>query len=201
METARRMLPKTGFSGLSVRELARRAGVNVAMFHYHFGSKKAFRRRILEETYEAFLNTFREAAEGDGQPRVRLRKMLVAVARFARENRGCYTLMLRELLNAEPDTLAFAKENFPRHISLVLRLLEECRREGTIRPLPLPMLAMFSMSTMGLPNIAVTAFEQNGIKTFEGKPLKTFAEKLLSDEMIETRADMVMAALAKERKR
>src|SRR5437879_1701598 len=103
LATARTMLPKTGFSGLSIREVARRAGVNVGMFHYHFRSKEAFRRRVLEEVYEDFLQTFREAAEGPGTPRERLRSVLVAFARFARDNRVFYTLLVRELLNAQPD--------------------------------------------------------------------------------------------------
>src|SRR5258708_2002214 len=111
---ARGMLPEKGLTGLSVREVARRAGVNVGMFHYHFKSKKAFQRRVLEECYEDFLGTFREAAGGRGTPHERLRGVLVAVARFARDNRVFYTLMIRELLNAQPDMAEFAKENFPR---------------------------------------------------------------------------------------
>ena len=193
---ARALIPETGFSGLSVREVARRAGVNVGMFHYHFKTKDAFIQRVLSEVYGDFLESFQEAAQGAGSPRVRLRRVLVASARFAREHRVFYTLMIRELLNGQPAMSAFAKVNFPRHVSVVMALMEECRREGLVRPIPTPMLCMFAMSTMGLPNVAVTAFERNGVRAAGGRPLKEFAEMLLSDAMIETRADMVMAALA-----
>jgi AcrR family transcriptional regulator len=193
---ARAMVPAAGFSGLSVREVARRAGVNVGMFHYHFKTREVFVRRVMDEVYEDFFKTFVEAAEGSGGARARLRRVLVAFARFARENRVLYTLLLRELLNSQPDILAFAKEKFPRHAGVLIGLLSECRKEGVVRPLPVPSLAMFSMSTMGLPNIVVTAFEANKIKTIAGTPLREFSETLLSDEMIETRADMVLAALA-----
>ena len=198
---ARAMLPQTGFSGLAVREVARRAGVNAGMFHYHFKTKEAFLQRVLSECYEDFLETFLDAAQGPGGSRARLRRVLVSFARFARDNRVMYALMLRELLNARPEMLAFAKANFPRHASVVMRLIEECRKEGTVRPLPVPMLAMFAMSTMGLPNVVVEALERNRVRTLADRPAKEFSAMLLSDAMIEQRADMAMAALAPARRR
>ena len=199
VSAARAMLPETGFSGLAVREVSRRAGVNAGMFHYHFKTKEVFLQRVLQECYEDFLQSFREAAEAPGSSRARLRRVLVSFARFARDNRVLYTLMLRELLNARPEMYAFAKVNFPRHASVVIRLIEDCRREGTVRPLPVPMLAMFAMSAMGLPNVVVAGLERNGARTMLGRPVKEFSGMLLADEMIETRADMVMAALASGR--
>jgi AcrR family transcriptional regulator len=196
VSAARAMLPRTGLSGLCVREVARRAGVNAGMFHYHFKTKDVFVRRVLQECYEDFLQSFREAAEGPGGPRARLRRVLVSFGRFARDNRVMYTLMLRELLNASPEMYDFAKANFPRHASMVLSLIDDCRREGTVRPLPVPMLAMFAMSSMGLPNVVVAGLERNGARTLMGRPASEFSEMLLSDAMIDERADMVMAALA-----
>jgi AcrR family transcriptional regulator len=196
VSAARDMLPETGFSGLAVREVARRAGVNAGMFHYHFKTKEAFLHRVLQECYEHFLESFREAAEAPGSSRARLRRVLISFGRFARDNRVMYTLMLRELLNARPEMYAFAKANFPRHASVVMSLMEACRKEKTVRPLPVPMLAMFAMSSMGLPNVVVAGLERNGVRTMLGRPVKEFSGMLLADEMIETRADMVMAALA-----
>jgi hypothetical protein len=109
--------------------------------------------------------------------------------------------MLRELLNAQPEMYAFAKAQFPRHASVVMHLIEDCRKEKTVRPLPVPMLAMFAMSSMGLPNVVVAGLERNGVRTMLGRPIKEFARMILSDETIETRADMVMAALAPGRTR
>ena len=120
-------------------------------------------------------------------------------ARFARDNRVFYTLMIRELLNAQPDMSSFAKENFPRHAAVLMKLLEECRREGVVRPLSMPMLAAFAMGSMCLPNVLVTSLERNGVRKLGGKPVAGLEESMLSDEMIEVRADMVLAGLAKGR--
>lgn len=196
---AREMLPEVGFSGLKIREVSRRAGVNPGMFHYHFKTQAAFRRRVTLEVYEDFLASFVEAAEGPGDARARLRRVLVAVARFARDNRVFYTLMVRELLNAQAEMSAFAKENFPRHAAVLMRLLAECRSEGVVRPLPMPLLASFAMGTMCLPNVLVTAFERNGVRAVAGQPLPKMAKEFLSDELIEERVDMVLAGLARRR--
>lgn len=195
IDAARELLPETGVSGLSVREVARRSRVNPGMFHYHFKSKEAFVRRVLGECYERFLGAFADA-EGSGPARDRLRRVLVAVARFSRDNRRFQSLMMRELLNADPAMAAFAVENFPRHVGIVFRLVEECRREGSVRPLPVPALAMFAMSSMMVPAVALDGFERNGVRSLSGMPLGAAAKMMLSDAMIEERADMVLAALA-----
>jgi AcrR family transcriptional regulator len=195
------LLPETGFAGLKVREVARRAGVNPGMFHYHFKSREAFLHRVLWDVYGEFLTSFQEAAGGSGAPRERLRRVLIAYATFARRNRVFYSLMLRELLGGNVEMLAFAKSNFPRHAEVMLRLMAECGKAGVVRLLPEPMAVMFAMSTMGVPNLAATAIERNKLKTFAGRPSARMIEELLSDEMIALRADMVLAALAPEKKR
>lgn len=197
---ARALLPERGFSGLTVREVSRRAGVNVGMFHYHFRSKREFHRRVLQEAYEDFFAVFSAAAGGPGRPRERLRRLLVSVARFARDNRMLFTLMFRELLNAHPETREFALRNFPRHAAVAMALLDECRREGSVRDLPPPLLAAFVMPAVGLPSVMVTAFERNGIRTVHGRPFSELAGLILSDRMIETRADMALAAIAPARR-
>jgi AcrR family transcriptional regulator len=201
VDAARALLPRAGFSGLSVREVARRAGVNVGMFHYHFKTKDMFVERVLAELYGDFLLSFQEAALGPGEARLRLRNVLVAYAHFARRNRTLYSMMVRELLNGQPDMAKFARAHFPRHMDAMMRLMTECRREGVVRDLPSPVLCMFAMSTMGVPNILVTGLERNLQKAVAGKPVKEFTDMILSDEMIEIRADMVLAALAAARRR
>jgi AcrR family transcriptional regulator len=196
LAAARAMLPRTGLSGLTAREVARRAGVNVGMFHYHFKSKEAFVRRVLGEVYADFLATFAEAAGGAGPARERLRRVLVAYARFGRRHRVVYSMMMRELLNGHSGMIAFARENFPSHSRPLMRLVEECRREKAVRDLPTPVLCMFAMSSMGIPNVAATGLEMSGQRRIAGESVKEFIDMVLSDEMIETRADMVLAALA-----
>ncbi len=198
---ARELLPRTGLGGLSARVVARRAGVNLGMFHYHFKSKGAFVHAVLADVYGDFLTSFQEAAQGPGTARERLRAVLVAYAQFARRHRVFYSMMMRELLAGDPEMLSFARAYFPKHGEALMALIERCRREKTVRDLPTPVLCMFAMSTMGVPNVAATGLERCGQKKIGGYPVKDFIQTVLSDRMIETRADMVLAALAPARGR
>ena len=198
---AQALLPDVGFAGLKVREVARRAGVNPGMFHYHFKSRKAFLHHVLWDVYGDFLSSFQEAAGGEGGPRERLRRVLISYATFARRNRVFYSLMMRELLSGNTEMLAFAQANFPGHVEVMMKLMTECRAAGVVRELPAPLSCMFAMSTMGVPNVAATAMERNKLKSVAGRPVTRLIEELLSDETIELRADMVLAALAPGKKK
>ena len=192
VDTARAMLPQTGISGLSLRSVAQKAGVNLGMFHYHFKSKDAFVRRLLQETYENFFVTFSEAAQVGQSPIARLRSVLVAFAIFARDHRTFYALLARELLNEQPQCKKFVSDNFPRHSSILISLIKECKQQGLVRDLPVPVLAAFAMTSMGVPNILVAALERNKTRTIAGFPLQV----ILDDKMIKARADMVIKGMA-----
>ncbi|MFA5138446.1 MAG: TetR family transcriptional regulator [Elusimicrobiota bacterium] len=183
----RKLLPKTGISGLSLRRVAAEAKVNLGMFHYHFHGKRDFVRRVLQEVYEEFFKGFSlESAKG-GPAAERLEACLVALAHFARRNRELILMMVRDAMDGEPEALRFARENFPRHIGIVARLVVECQKEGSLREGLVPMQVFFLAMNSVLPNIGATLVERSGTKTALGMPLPRFRDMLLSDESIELR--------------
>ena len=48
LAAGRELFPSRGCPGLTVREVAEAAGVNLGMFHYHFKSREAFLRALLQ---------------------------------------------------------------------------------------------------------------------------------------------------------
>ncbi len=196
LDAARRMLPESGLSNLSIRDVARRAGVNLGMFHYHFKCKESFIDRLLQETYEDFFSSFRDAAEAPGSPIERLRRVLISFARYVRERRGFYALLAREALNGQKQCLGFIARNFPRHAAILIGLLRECRSARLVRPLPVPVLAAFAMAGMGIPNVLMATLEKNRLRSVFAVPMARFSRMMLSDTTIEARADMVMAGLS-----
>ena len=48
IQAAKRLLPEMGISGMSLQRIADECGVNLGMFHYHFKTKDAFIRKVLE---------------------------------------------------------------------------------------------------------------------------------------------------------
>jgi AcrR family transcriptional regulator len=55
LEAARESLRERGYSGTSIRAVAERAGVQLSLVHYHFGSKQAVLVAVLERENEKLL--------------------------------------------------------------------------------------------------------------------------------------------------
>jgi AcrR family transcriptional regulator len=86
-----------GFRGATMREIAARAGVNLAAANYHFGSKQALYLEVVREHFEALERRLAEAGATsdqalDGLPRAALEALLAARLRT----------LLRSLLVDDP---------------------------------------------------------------------------------------------------
>jgi AcrR family transcriptional regulator len=196
LDVARAMLPETGISGLRLREVARRAGVNLGLFHYHFGSKEAFTRRLLQELYEEFFAELSLESSGAGSPLERLRRSLIAFGRFIRQHRQFIMMIIQEVLQGDRDCVDFARKNIPRHVSVIAGLIEEGRKAGEIKPIPLPMAMAFAMGGVGVPNLMITMLERVGARrAFDLSP-KDLEFLMLSDEALAQRAELIVSVLA-----
>ena len=69
------LFARKGLHGVSVRELARSAGVNLAMISYHFGGKEGLYAAVVEEQF-ARLRQMAEVARMDIPPTEKFRSYL-----------------------------------------------------------------------------------------------------------------------------
>jgi AcrR family transcriptional regulator len=93
VEAAERILENEGPSALSLRAVAREAGVSAAAPYHHFKDKNELLAAIAQEGFELLAKAMSAAAEGEGDPRARLNALGVAYVCFARDNPALYTLM------------------------------------------------------------------------------------------------------------
>lgn len=200
LRTARALAREEGCGALSVREVCRRARVNLGLFHYHFKSKECFVARVMEETYAEFFSRLTLSVGGPGPASKRLRAALRSIARFSRENRRVFTCLLRDGLNGDKHVAAFVARNFPRHIPIVLGLVHEGQKSGEFRELPDPLVMSFLMGSVSSPNLVVSLLELHAEKPF-GLPFAQVEEMILSDAAIDLRVDMVLAGLSARRGR
>jgi len=66
LEAARESLREQGYSGTSIRAVAERAGVQLSLVHYHFGSKQAVLVAVLERENEKLLERQQALFSGPG---------------------------------------------------------------------------------------------------------------------------------------
>jgi AcrR family transcriptional regulator len=192
------LLPRTGVSGLKVRAVAARAGVNLGMFHYHFRNKREFARRVLAAFYGGFFSRLSGELAGLGEksPRERLKRALIVIALFVRDNRGVVLSLLRDLIDGNKEVASFLRESFPRHAVILIGLIRECQKKGFIRPMPVPVvIAMLAPSVVG-PAAGIGILERVASGTLLGIPLALFRSMLVSEKAFEERVEMVLKALA-----
>jgi AcrR family transcriptional regulator len=189
IEAAKKIVREKGCSGLRIRDITERAGVNLGMFPYHFRNAKRFKRILLQELYEEFFAKLTFAAEGDGDPLEQLRDALIVIGKFFRDNRGMAAGLLRDVLNGDKEVLKFGAENIPRHGAVVMELLERCQRKGLLPKLPFYRAMSFMMSALQGP--LLVAHIVKDVAESDAIP----ADMLMSDDAIELRVKMIIGGL------
>lgn len=158
------LLPQLGCRGLSARKLADFAGVNLGMFHYHFGSREVFIRTLLDQVYDAMFTRLTLQLEGDGVATLeRLRHALQVVALFARDRRALLGRILVDALGGETVAAEFLQANVPRHIAVLVRLIAQAQAEGAIAAVPLPQALGFIAGAVLAPVLAGGALASAGM--------------------------------------
>ena len=190
------LLENGGLAALSVRGAARKAGVNLGLFHYHFKSRDQFAARVLQEGYERFFGALSMESFGKAPPLERLRAALLVLGRFGRDHRRLFMALHLDAMRGEAVALDFARANIPRHVGVLSCLVEECRRARAIKPLPVPVVIPFLIGGVNIEFMAYTMMEKGGAKRPFGMPLARLGEMWMSDAAIAQRVDLLLAGLA-----
>ena len=197
LAAGRELFASRGCAGLSIREVADAAGVNLGMFHYHFKTREAFLRALLQSVYEEMYSQLAaagtEAAGGKGA-RDRLRAALRFMGRFVRANRPVLARVLADALCHEPIALAFVRENFPRHLGVIHALIAAAQQSGEIARIPVPQAMGFCAGSLAMPILFGGAVLDSGaLAAPQAAHLQSI---LLSDAALDQRIDLALAALA-----
>jgi AcrR family transcriptional regulator len=193
LQSGRELFPRLGCAGLSVRAVAERAGVNPGMFHYHFKTKDNFLRALLQHSYEEMFASLSSELAHEGGTRERLRRALTVLGRFAREHRGLLARVWMDAMAGEPVAQAFFRANAPRHLGLLLAVLEQARREGVLREVPTLQALAMTLGAVVLPMLFVAGLVESGVA--QAVPWRVFDAQVMSDEAIAQRIELALAAL------
>jgi AcrR family transcriptional regulator len=198
LQAGRALYPSTGVAGLSVRKVAQHAGVNLGMFHYHFGSKEAFVRALLQQLYDGMFAELTLAA-GGRVPLDALRAAMNVLARFVRDNRMLLRRLLIDALNEEPIALAFVRANLPRHVGVVAGLIDTGQRAGALKPVASRQALAFVAGGVGAPILLGSALtERSGVPR---ALRREFEQAVISDGALAERIDLVLAGLSQPARR
>ncbi|MBI5256240.1 MAG: TetR/AcrR family transcriptional regulator [Burkholderiales bacterium] len=192
LRSGRALYAELGCAGLSQRRLAEHAGVSPGMFHYHFASKDDFLRTLLQQLYDEMFESLASDAAAPGPALARLRQGLFGMARFVREHRPLLLRLVLDAANGEAVAGEFLRANAPRHLGVLVQLLEEAQRRGELPPVrhPLQRLAVL-MGAVLAPMVMLPAMQALGV------PLKgaSLATQVTGDTAIAERIELALSAL------
>jgi len=188
------LLPQTGCAGLSVRKLAEHAGVNLGMFHYHFKNKDNFIRAVLQRLYEAMFADLQLHIDTHADALGGLRAAFSVLGGFARTHRTLLFMLVSEAMRGEPLPLHFLRDNLPRHLALILRLVQQGQADGSIVPVPAPQLLPFLAGGIVGPLLAGGAVERHAALPPQLAGLAQVA--LLSEPALAQRIELALRAIA-----
>jgi len=121
---------EAGYSGVSIRDIAQRAGVNKALVFYHFGNKDELFAKVLERYYSAHIGALSTAYEGEGSQNQRLHRVLDAYLDFMAQNIRYARLIQRQVSSSEADRVLIERNLKPLFDWLQDVLLEVAPRTG-----------------------------------------------------------------------
>ncbi len=157
LDAALQVLTEEGLAGLTLRSVARRAGVSEAAPYHHFASKSALVEALVRETLQQLAQALREATQAtEGTPLDRLVAVGVAYVRFALEHRAGFHILyrpeLRDLSHPVSDADGIARSPIDRAgmaaYQVLLDAIVACQQAGVVVPGdPLP-LALSAWATV-----------------------------------------------------
>jgi AcrR family transcriptional regulator len=195
LAAGRALLPEVGCAGLTIRQVAEAAGVNIGMFHYHFRTREAFLRAVLQSVYEEmFVGVPTQAARPvDTTVTEHLRSGFRVLGRFLRDNRQVVGRILADAISGDAVAREFLRDNAPRHITLLAGLIAEGQRRGELKDMPVPQALAFCAGAFGSPIILGGAIADSG--QLPKAVAQQLAAVIFSDAAIEQRIDLALTAL------
>ncbi len=107
-QAADELFCKFGYDGVSIRDVARHAGVNKASVFYYFGSKEELFEAVLSNYYEVNRKALSAAMATEGTVRERMHRLVEDYWAFMQEH-SRYSKLVQGLLCRGGDRLDFVK--------------------------------------------------------------------------------------------
>jgi AcrR family transcriptional regulator len=153
LAAALRLFGRRGYSAVSVREVARAAGVTTPNVYYYFGNKQGLYLRLLHELLERRATAVRMTLAEPGDPITRLRRALEAYIWFDRDEpveREAQLFLLREQFGLGTDMFSDLVSAYDASNRRVVRqVIEEGIRLGVFRPVRVEHTVIAILGVMG----------------------------------------------------
>ena len=150
-----KLVAQKGLRGMVIRELAQETGVNLGSVVYHFGTREKFLEEVVDQWYSPFVAQLQSAAQRnhDLPAVVALERVIGELIDLIDRHASFIAHLGADALAGEPAAQRFLINLRTGHPKILLRLIRQGQRNGTIVQAPPLHLLSFIMSTAALPMI------------------------------------------------
>lgn len=135
LDTSAKLFSERGYKEVSIRDIAQACGMTNAALYYHFKNKEDLFLAMLQRDHEQTLVALREAANGPGDLRTDLKRLVAQYATITCQRRQSFQTLKRDLGNLED---ARGHKLFAEMRSSFMRPLEDrlaqAQADGEIQP-------------------------------------------------------------------
>ncbi len=148
LDAARYEFARRGFAGATLKSIAGRARLDVAMVRYYFGSKQGLYEAVVESTLRGVM---RKLARADGRAYLRIRRFIRTFMTMLADNPWLPPLLIRELASERtPLHRVFDAEFFGGLLPLLLETVSRSQEVGELDGKLDPRLAAQALLAMTL---------------------------------------------------
>jgi AcrR family transcriptional regulator len=149
IEAARQLLPKYGYNGISIREIAAKSRLTTGAIYFHFKNKKEIYKNICIEAIDTLIREFKKRIKDRKTPNQKLISTYDAYIQFFNEHRDYYNILME--YKADYESKQGIEENEVaqkmREMSSVMEeIIRQGIQEGAFRKLDPAMLSLFLAS-------------------------------------------------------
>lgn len=145
LDAAETLFAVHGYAGTSTRAISKKAGVNIAMLSYYFGSKHALLYAVIERFSTRLQEVIEDIERHQLSPADRLRSWICAYIDYIFENPNHACIVYRQVsVSQKKEDIVKLVSEFNKARSTVLHAIEEGINDGSFLPAD-PELALTSI--------------------------------------------------------
>jgi AcrR family transcriptional regulator len=187
IDSAEKLFAVTGFDGTSVRDIAKEAGVNIAMISYYFGSKE----KLMEAVFEQRTTRMRLKVENlmKDSSITNLAKVNILiddyVDKFISQQEFHKIMMREQLIEKDTPVAALIHELKKRHLHSIKQLIQDGQKSGEFKKNIDVVLMMTTMVGTVCQMISSQRFyrEMNHLEHMDDAVFKKHIRKKLSNHL------------------
>ncbi len=135
LEVAERLFAQHGYEAVSVRHLAKEAGMNIAMVSYYFGSKEKLFEALISSRFPHTRERLDEIANSSQDPWKKLQRTVDLYAEKFFQGRNFHRMIMREMsLSQRPEHVKLITQHLAHSLGIVRGFILDGHRQNLFRP-------------------------------------------------------------------